>query len=243
MRSEWFDPKTDASTRCKWSLSHSPPGFTKIAKPKSRTSRNLPDQPQDKSHSLLTNIPLEINDSHLSLTASLKWTRNRPALLHPLNHTRARDTTVDSGRLDLWRQQSSRWPSGDQSSPVIAGRWAADGCRLSNHWLSSAFWVQERVGGKSMRCKRSRICESDDSHVSSSSQLWALHDGKIPASDNAGDKRSCWLERTLPKVALNCFHFGTGDAWKLKRTSGKKSRIIKIIAKKVVRDLHIQTLY
>ncbi len=119
--------------RCKWSPSHSPPGFTKIAKHKSPTSRYLPDQPQNKSHTLLTNIPLEINDSHLSL----KWTRNRPALLHPLNHTRARDPTVDSGRLYLWRQRSSRWPSGDQSArPLCAAlSWLAGGLLMDVGWV------------------------------------------------------------------------------------------------------------
>lgn len=64
-------------------------GFTKIAKPKSCESPNLPKQPQDKSCVLVTNIPLEINERHLSLTASLKWTRNSPPLPHPLNHTHA----------------------------------------------------------------------------------------------------------------------------------------------------------
>lgn len=74
-----------------------PLGFTKIAKPISCAGPNLPDQPQDKSCVLVTNIPLEINDRHLSLTASVKRTRNKPHLPHPLNHTHAQDSTVGSG--------------------------------------------------------------------------------------------------------------------------------------------------
>lgn len=82
-------------------------GFTNIAKPKSCEGPNLPKQPQDKSCVLVTKIPLEINERHLSLTASLKWTRNSPSLPHPLNHTHTLKTRLSAvARVDV-RTRSS----------------------------------------------------------------------------------------------------------------------------------------